>query len=69
MSTTVSPSQSVSAQPVSSLSGVRPSRALIYAALIIVAGLFLIPVYMVLVTSFKSIDQVSISTNASCSVR
>jgi glucose/mannose transport system permease protein len=38
------------------------SRLLIYAALIIAALLFLIPVYMVLVTSFKSIDQVSIST-------
>ncbi|MBI5670622.1 MAG: carbohydrate ABC transporter permease [Chloroflexi bacterium] len=63
MSTTVSPSQSVPAQTAAApLSGVRVSRALIYAALVIFAALFLIPVYMVLVTSFKSIDQVSIST-------
>lgn len=38
------------------------SRALIYALLFVFAVLFLIPVYMVLVTSFKSIDQVSLST-------
>jgi glucose/mannose transport system permease protein len=38
------------------------SRALIYLALIVLAGLFLIPVYMVLVTGFKSIDQVSLTT-------
>ena len=37
-------------------------RVLIYAALLLASILFLIPVYMVLVTSFKSIDQVSIST-------
>lgn len=37
-------------------------RILIYAALIILALLFLIPVYMVLVTSFKSLDQVSLQT-------
>lgn len=37
-------------------------RIVIYGVLIIVAILFLIPVYMVLVTSFKSIDQVSIDT-------
>src|SRR5690606_3463864 len=36
-------------------------RALIYLALIVLAILFLLPVYMVLVTSFKSIDQVSLS--------
>jgi glucose/mannose transport system permease protein len=40
----------------------RPSRVVVYGALIIAAIFFLIPVYMVLVTSFKSIDQVSIST-------
>ena len=39
-----------------------PARIAIYAILIITAVLFLVPVYMVLVTSFKSIDQVSIST-------
>jgi glucose/mannose transport system permease protein len=38
------------------------ARILIYAVLIIAAIMFLIPVYMVLVTSFKSIDQVSIDT-------
>jgi glucose/mannose transport system permease protein len=37
-------------------------RILIYAILITAAVMFLIPVYMVLVTSFKSIDQVSIDT-------
>jgi len=34
----------------------------IYALLIFFAVLFLLPVYMVLVTSFKSFDQVSLST-------
>lgn len=38
------------------------SRILIYAVLILFAVLFLLPVYMVLVTGFKSIDQVSINT-------
>ena len=38
------------------------SRVLIYGALVLMAGLFLLPVYMVLVTSFKSIDQVSVNT-------
>ncbi|MCC6802077.1 MAG: carbohydrate ABC transporter permease [Anaerolineae bacterium] len=38
------------------------SRALIYLVLIVVAALFLIPVYMVLATGFKSIDQVSLTT-------
>ncbi len=37
-------------------------RIVLYLVIIIAAGMFLIPVYMVLVTSFKSIDQVSIST-------
>ena len=37
-------------------------RVVIYALLIFFAILFLIPVYMVLVTSFKSFDQVSLST-------
>jgi glucose/mannose transport system permease protein len=45
-----------------SVSGVKPVRILIYAVLIIFAVLFLIPVYMVLTTSFKSIDQVNITT-------
>ncbi len=38
------------------------SRGLIYVVLLIFAAIFLLPVYMVLVTSFKSIDQVNIST-------
>ena len=38
------------------------SRAVIYALLIVAAIIFLIPVYMVLVTSFKSIDQVGVNT-------
>lgn len=37
-------------------------RFIIYALLIFFAILFLIPVYMVLVTSFKTFDQVSLST-------
>ncbi len=37
-------------------------QALVYAVLIIAALVFLLPVYMVLATSFKSIEQVSIST-------
>lgn len=41
---------------------VRFSRVLIYAVLVLFAIFFLIPVYMVVITSFKSIDQVSIST-------
>ncbi len=40
----------------------KPARIAIYAVLIIFAIMFLIPVYMVLVTSFKSIDQVNIAT-------
>jgi glucose/mannose transport system permease protein len=40
----------------------RVSRAVIYALLIAAAILFLLPVYMVVVTSFKSIDQVNITT-------
>jgi len=38
------------------------SRAVIYGLLIITAIIFLIPVYMVLVTSFKSTDQVGVSS-------
>ncbi|MBW4436487.1 MAG: carbohydrate ABC transporter permease [Pleurocapsa minor GSE-CHR-MK-17-07R] len=38
------------------------SRILIYSVLVIVAVAFLLPVYMVLVTSFKTPDQVDIST-------
>lgn len=38
------------------------TRILIYAALIIASIIFLIPVYMVLVTSFKSIDQVNLTS-------
>lgn len=37
------------------------SRVLIYGVLVFFTGLFLLPVYMVLMTSFKTIDQVSIS--------
>ncbi len=37
-------------------------RVLIYVALILLAGAFLVPVYMVLVTGFKSIDQVNLAT-------
>jgi len=48
--------------PQPAASGIKLSRIIIYGVLIIAAVFFLIPVYMVLVTSFKSIDQVSIST-------
>lgn len=58
---TTYPSQ-VSAPAGQSAPRPRPSRVVVYGALIIAAIFFLIPVYMVLVTSFKSIDQVSIST-------
>jgi len=40
----------------------RPGRVVVYALLVLASVVFLIPVYMVLVTSFKSIDQVSLST-------
>jgi glucose/mannose transport system permease protein len=40
----------------------RASRVVIYALLIVSAIVFLIPVYMVVITSFKSIDQVGIPT-------
>jgi glucose/mannose transport system permease protein len=39
-----------------------PKRLIIYLLLILLAAMFLIPVYMVLVTSFKSIDQVNLTT-------
>jgi glucose/mannose transport system permease protein len=39
-----------------------PSRVVIYIILIVFAVFFLLPVYMVLVTSFKSVDQVNITT-------
>lgn len=52
----------VASQTATSPSRMSVGRIAIYAVLIIVAILFLIPVYMVLVTSFKSIDQVSIET-------
>jgi glucose/mannose transport system permease protein len=59
--TTTSATTSPAAVPaVSPLARIRPTRVLIYLILIVAAALFLIPVYMVLVTSFKSIDQVSI---------
>jgi glucose/mannose transport system permease protein len=37
-------------------------RVVIYVALILLAAAFLVPVYMVLVTGFKSIDQVNLAT-------
>lgn len=40
----------------------RPSRILIYAILVIAALFFLMPVYMVLVTSFKTTDQINLAT-------
>ncbi len=43
-------------------SGHRVVRGLIYVVLIVLSVLFLIPVYLVLVTSIKSLDQVNLST-------
>jgi glucose/mannose transport system permease protein len=60
MTTTSATSSPAAVPAVSALARVRPTRVLIYLILIAAAALFLIPVYMVLVTSFKSIDQVSI---------
>lgn len=40
----------------------RIARVVIYGLLILMAAAFLVPVYMVLVTSFKSLDQVNIAT-------
>ncbi len=40
----------------------RVARIAIYGLLILMAAAFLVPVYMVLVTSFKSLDQVNIAT-------
>ena len=37
-------------------------RAIIYIVLIVLAAMFLVPVYMVLVTGFKSLDQVNLAT-------
>ncbi|MBN8637628.1 MAG: carbohydrate ABC transporter permease [Anaerolineae bacterium] len=53
--------------PLSAASSAAPrkltiGRVIIYGLLILCSILFLVPVYMVLVTSFKSIDQVSLST-------
>ncbi|MEP7290262.1 MAG: carbohydrate ABC transporter permease [Chloroflexota bacterium] len=39
-----------------------PVRIAVYLLLVLLAAAFLIPVYMVLVTGFKSIDQVSLTT-------
>jgi len=54
------------AAPTSTTAAPRPPisirRIVIYALLFIFAMLFLLPVYMVLVTSVKSLDQVSLST-------
>jgi glucose/mannose transport system permease protein len=62
MTTTVT-TNPLSARPATkSATKWKPARIAIYAVLIIFAIVFLIPVYMVLVTSFKSIDQVNIAT-------
>ncbi len=49
-------------RPSATPSRITPWRIALYAVLIIASIFFLVPVYMVLVTSFKSIDQVSINT-------
>jgi glucose/mannose transport system permease protein len=43
-------------------SGNRTLRVLIYVVLVFLSVLFMIPVYMVLVTSVKSLDQVNLTT-------
>ena len=57
-------STSARAAPASpgTITRIQPRRVLIYSLLIAMSAIFLIPVYMVLVTSFKSIDQVSLTT-------
>lgn len=62
MTTTTQASTSYNAVPAARRLPVSPVRILVYALLIIFAAMFLIPVYMVLVTSFKSIDQVNLTT-------
>ena len=49
-------------QAAKGLGGVRWSRVLLYAALITFALLYLIPVYVLLVTGLKSFEEVSLST-------
>ncbi len=61
MTATSIPGQT-SAAGTSRSGSVRSSRVIIYAVLTLIAAIFLLPVYMVLVTSFKSLDQVSLST-------
>lgn len=59
---TTAPVYTQSSPAASGISWGRVSRVILYAILIILAVVFLLPVYMVLVTGFKSIDQVNIST-------
>ncbi len=40
----------------------RTNRVLIYAALIVLAAIYLLPAYMVIITSLKSPDQITLST-------
>jgi glucose/mannose transport system permease protein len=54
MTTTTAPQAGTARPPV--------ARIFIYAVLVSAAIFFLIPVYMVLVTSFKSLDQVGLTT-------
>jgi glucose/mannose transport system permease protein len=58
---TTAPYIATSASATKSLQ-MRLLRILLYATLIGLSILFLIPVYMVVVTSFKSLDQVSLTT-------
>lgn len=60
MTTRAATSQSTAAAP--GIEGRTVWRWVIYTLLVVLAGMFLVPVYMVLVTSFKSIDQVSLTT-------
>lgn len=62
MSTQAAVSSARTAPAAGSTSRRVPVRFLTYALLILLAVAFLVPVYMVLVTSFKSIDQVSLTT-------
>jgi glucose/mannose transport system permease protein len=49
-------------QALKGLGGIRWSRVLLYATLVFFAVLYLIPVYVLLVTGLKSFEEVSLST-------
>ncbi len=40
---------------------IRPRRVALYAAMLIIAAFYIFPIYLLLITAFKSFDQVSLS--------